>query len=235
MQSMISKRYSCRSYTANPLPLSVLDEVRLFLDVLPPLYPEIQTRFEIRKKSAIRCLQPWLPPQVIAAYSEPKAGYLENIGYMLQQLDLYLQKQGYGVCWVGLGKPTEKPTDGMEFVILLAFGEAKEYTPRSGAAGFSRRTLAEISDTPDERLEPARLAPSAVNSQPWYFTHEGENIHVYRISHGLRKALTLGRMNQIDMGIALAHLHRAHSDTFRMLPLSAPELQGYHATATITL
>lgn len=235
MQETIFRRYSCRSYTGIPLSPEELSEVELFLQNARPLFPEIKTRFEFREKSAIRSLQPWLPPQVLAAYSEPKEGDLENIGFLLQQLDLYLQAKGIGVCWVGLGKPTEKPKDGMEFVILLAFGNAKEFSPRRGEEDFSRRPLSEISDIPDERLTPARLAPSAVNSQPWYFTHEGEVIHVYRFSQGLRKALTLGRMNRIDMGIALAQLYLANPDTFRLLPLSAPELQGYHATATITL
>ena len=64
--------------------------------------------------------------------------------------------------------------------------------------------MEQISDKPDPRLEPARLAPSAVNSQPWYFAHDGDAIHVYCSKKGSR----------LDAGIALAHLYAANADTF---------------------
>jgi len=62
-----------------------------------------------------------------------------------------------------------------------------------------------ITDKSDPRLEPARLAPSAVNSQPWYFTHEGDTIHVWCSKKG----------SPLDTGIALAHLYVANGEKFR--------------------
>ena len=64
--------------------------------------------------------------------------------------------------------------------------------------------MEQITDTPDPGLEPARLAPSAVNSQPWHFTPEGDTIHVNCSKKGSR----------LDTGIALAYLHVAHEETF---------------------
>ena len=63
----------------------------------------------------------------------------------------------------------------------------------------------QIADSADVRLEPARLAPSAVNSQPWYFVHEGDTLHVYCSRKGSR----------LDAGIALAHLFVANEERFR--------------------
>lgn len=124
--------------------------------------------------------------------------------------------------------------DGMEFVILIAFGHTNEPL-RKGIDDFRRKPMEEISDRADERLEPARLAPSSTNSQPWYFTHEGENIHVYRSETGLLRHKMLGKMNQIDIGIALAHLYLANPGSFRFEKTNAPELKGHAYCGTVTL
>ena len=77
--------------------------------------------------------------------------------------------------------------------------------------------LEQISDRPDPQLEPARLAPSAVNSQPWYFTHEGDTLHIHCSKKGSR----------LDAGIALAHLFVANRDTFRFFQAEkAAEVPG---------
>jgi hypothetical protein len=78
--------------------------------------------------------------------------------------------------------------------------------------------MEQITDKSDSRLEPARLAPSAVNSQPWYFTHEGDVIHVYCSKKG----------NRLDAGIALAHLFVANEETFRFFKAEhMTDLPGY--------
>ena len=70
---------------------------------------------------------------------------------------------------------------------------------------YHRKSMEQITDKADPRLEPARLAPSAVNSQPWYFAHEGDTIHVWCSRKG----------SPLDVGIALAHLFVSNEDTFR--------------------
>ena len=67
------------------------------------------------------------------------------------------------------------------------------------------------------------MAPSSVNSQPWYFTHEGDTIHAY-----CTKASIIPDMNRIDMGIALAHMYVANPETFRFFRAETPpEKPGY--------
>ena len=114
----------------------------------------------------------------------------------------------------------------MKFVIMLAFGYPKGDQLRHDLKDFKRKTLEQIADQADHRLEPARLAPSAINSQPWYFTHEGDSIHVYCSKKGSR----------LDAGIALAHLYVANEETFRFFKVdNAPFVPGYGYIGTATL
>ena len=229
---MIFCRKSCRSFTGKLVEGELLEKVKSFQP--KPLYPDIQVRMEIVPREAVKCICPWTTPQVIAVYSEQKEGYLENVGFLFQQMDLYLQSLGLGVCWLGLGKmhpKTAPEVKGLQFVIMLAFGYPKGEQSRNDGKGFHRKPLEKIADREDLRLEPARLAPSAVNRQPWYFTHEGDVIHAYCVKNGLGSA-----MNPLDVGIALAHLYVANEDTFQFCrEKNPPEIAGYCYIGSVTL
>ena len=124
----------------------------------------------------------------------------------------------------------------MEFVIFIAFGEPDEPQFRENIAEFQRKALKEISDREDSKLECARLAPSSTNSQPWYFTHEGDVLHVFCSEAGFLRHKLLGSMNKIDMGIALAHLYLENAETFRFFrtePGRTPEGYGYIGSINI--
>ena len=55
-----------------------------------------------------------------------------------------------------------------------------------------------------EALEMVRLAPSAVNKQPWRVVVCGDSVHFYE-KHNKSLENELGDIQKIDMGIALAH------------------------------
>ena len=229
---MIYRRRSCRSFLDSPVNAQMLEMIKNFS--MKPLYPEIKIRWEIVSKKQVKCICPWTTPQLIAVYSEEADGWLENVGFMFQQMDLYLQSLGLGVCWLGMGKMNPKTAsgvEGMRFAIMLAFGNPKGDQQRHDINEFKRKAPEQIADQADPKLEPARLAPSAINSQPWYFVHEGNDIHTYCIKNGVP-----GYMNFIDVGIALAHLYVANKDTFRFTkPLQYPECSGYHYIGRVTL
>ena len=224
LNEMIFKRKSCRSFTGKPVDAERLQKILSFEP--KPLYPEIKVRMDIVDKDQVRCIFPWTTPQIIAVYSEEAEGYLENVGFLFQQMDLYLQTLGLGVCWLGVGRMNPKTApevEGMKFVIMLAFGHPKGNQLRQNRKGFRRKSLEQIADKADPRLEPARLAPSSINSQPWYFVHEGEAIHAYCAGKGI-----IPYMNRIDMGIVLAHLYVANEGTFRFFKEeNAPGVPGY--------
>ena len=236
LNELILRRKSCRSYTNVPVEAALLDQIAAL--ELKPLYPEIHTRWQIVPRKNVRCICPWTTPQVITVYSEPKPGYLENVGFLFQQFDLQLQRMGLGVCWLGMGRPSSQSADsvdGMDFVIMLAFGHPKGEFLRTGPEQFHRKKLLDITDREDSRLEPARLAPSSVNSQPWFFLHDSDVIHVYCACKGLLKPV-LGEMNRIDIGIALAHLYVSNSESFRFFQKTdAPQKTGYAYLGSLTL
>ena len=121
---------------------------------------------------------------------------------------------------------TTTQVEGMKFVIMLAFGHPKVEQLRHDTKEFKRRSLEQISDKADPRLEAARLAPSAVNSQPWYFTHEGDTLHVHCNKKGSR----------LDIGIALAHLHIENPETFRFFKVeNVAQVPGYGYTGSVML
>ena len=227
LKEMIFKRKSCRSFTGVPVDAATLETIKAF--PMNPLYPEIKVHWDIVPRNQVKCICPWTTPQLITIYSEEADGYLENIGFLFQQMDLYLQTLGLGVCWLGMGRMNPKTTtvvEGMQFVIMLAFGHPKGDQLRHDLKGFKRKSMEQITDKPDPRLEPARLAPSAVNSQPWYFTHEGDIIHVYCSKNGSR----------LDAGIALAHLYVSCEDAFRFfLADQTADLLGYGYVGSVAL
>ncbi|WP_458460545.1 nitroreductase family protein [Paenibacillus sp.] len=227
LNEMIFKRKSCRSFTNAPLDAATIETVKAF--PLKPLYPEIKVHWDIVPRDKVKCICPWTPPQLITVYSQEAEGYLENIGFLFQQMDLYLHSLGLGVCWLGMGRMNPKTTtevEGMKFVIMLAFGYPKGDQLRRDLKSFRRKPMDQITDKPDSRLEPARLAPSAVNSQPWYFTHEGDTVHVYCSKKGSR----------LDSGIALAHLYVANEKSFCFFKTEhRADLPGYTYIGSVTL
>lgn len=234
LSEMIYKRKSVRSYTGKLVDEETLEKIIVFTENIKPLYPDIKVRSEIVNRENVRCIFPWTTPQLIAIFTEDKEGALENVGFIYQQLDLYLQSVGLGVCWLGMGRLSSqgvvetKHNDGLKFVMMLAFGYPKGDALRSGISEFKRKSLGEISDKVDERLEPARVAPSSVNSQPWYFVHEGDSIHAYCTHKGFLKAGMLNDMNKIDMGIALAHMYVANEETFKFFKAeNVQKIKGY--------
>lgn len=219
LNEMIYKRRSCRSYTGIPVDEKTIETIKAFS--MKPLHPEIKVHWDIVSRNQVHTIFSWTPPQLIAIYSEETEGWLENVGFLFQQMDLYLQSLGLGACWMGIGRMNAKTApvvEGMRFVILLAFGHPKGDQLRHEEKEFKRKSMEQIADQADPRLEPVRLAPSAMNSQPWYFTHEKNLMHAYRIPNEKR----ISYMNRIDMGIALAHLYVTNEETFRFCKLENP-------------
>lgn len=237
MKTWITRRRSVRKYSPVPVDDTILGDIMTFAAGMKPLYPDIRTHAEIVLQDQVRFYLPWKTPQLLAIYSENKPGYLENVGFLYQQMDLYLQSRGLGSCWMGLGKLRQEldSSNNMEFVILLAFGWTDSTPPRETLSQFRRKSLSGIADREDRMLEPARLAPSSTNSQPWYFTHEGNIYHAFQSTAGLFKHKMLGKMNRIDMGIALAHLYIANPDTFRFFHEKVAPRKGYDYIGSFTL
>ena len=219
LDTQIYVRKSCRKYSDGEIDFKLIDD---FLSDVTPLIPKINYSYRIYRKEEVNLKTRWSAPYYLAIYSEKKENYGLNVGFVFQQLSLYLQKNNIGSCWVGLGSLKEK---NPEFVILIAFGKSEDLT--RDISKFKRKKLLEISDFEDEKLIPAQLAPSAINSQPWYFKHTDEGFDVYKIKYNVVKRKIFGKWNDIDVGIALAHLYVSNPDTFKFEIKNKENINGY--------
>lgn len=211
----IFTRKSVRRYQQAPLDGDALAKIQCVLGRLKPLFPDIPVTFEIIEKRDLRSVQNFGAPHFLAAFSKKGRGSYLNIGFMMQQVDLYLSSAGLGSCYLGMAKPSSAASDrvGMDPVMLLAFGKGEDHIHRQPSA-FKRKAAEEIASAHPFWLEAVRLAPSATNGQPWYFDCHGDTFDAYCTKQNRLKALMFDRLNGVDMGIALCHLDLAvrHQD-----------------------
>ena len=176
---------------------------------LNPLVDDIKVKIKIVKKKSVLREQEYC----ILFYSEKKDNYLQNIGYLGEQLDLYLVSKNIGTLWFGIGKADEEKIDGLDFVIMIAISKVDSPDKfRKDMYKSKRKELSEIWSG-DNYLDIAnivRFAPSACNTQPWKVEASDKEIKVYRYrKEGKRGIMPKDRViyyNQIDIGIFLCFL-----------------------------
>jgi nitroreductase len=230
MNEAIRKRKSIRKYDMAKLDNSTLERVKAQFENIVPLYPDIRYSIEITNKTKGLFNVP--APHYLVFGSEEKEGAYENIGFIGQQLDLFFSENGLGCCWLAAAKPQEKEASALPFVICMSFGKPTEPLHRE-FADFKRKPLSEISEGKDERLEAARLAPSGINAQGWFFMADGGKIHCYRKKSNPILGIMLGEMGIIDLGIALCHIY-TESNTFSFVKeADAPTKKGYIYMGTV--
>ena len=95
-----------------------LNDIQSAYSEVTPLDPGIKTAIHIVPEKETNCKRGG--EYCILLYSEKKDGYLQNIGYLGEQLDLYLVSRNIGTLWFGIGKTQEPPFEDMEFVIMFS-------------------------------------------------------------------------------------------------------------------
>jgi len=238
LHRMIYRRKSVRKFQSYSLPDETCQWIRQQTEALVPLMPDLTTEVRLMSGRAVRGLLAIPAPHYLLCFSEPGNNDLENIGFMLQQMDLTLSAAGLGTCWLGVAKPTAS-LDGvtdLPFVIAMAVGEPAEALHRENRTEFKRKPANALLSGQDhtDLVEAARLAPSATNSQPWRFRTEPGAVHVYRKKPWLLSAYFYERMNRIDMGIALCHLWIAALEKSEQVRLQWVEEAARQAPAGTT-
>ena len=223
---------------AQKLSAEELQALRGFWEALTPLDPEIKTEIQIVPESVTTCRRG--AEYCILFYSEPKGDYLRNIGYIGEQIDLYLASQNIGALWFGMGKPPEARLNGLDYVIMIAIAKMPEDKFRADMFKAKRKPLDEIwrGDTLGV-AEIVRFAPSACNSQPWITEQAGTELRVYRWKkpgkRGVMPIRLVSFYNRIDVGIFLFFLEiclRHEGYTFRRTLL--PDNQERETTHVAT-
>ncbi len=187
-----------------------LQDIEKEFSKLKPLDNNIKVKKKIVKEGAT-CHRG--QEYCILLYSENKENYLQNIGYLGEQLDLYLVSKNIGTLWFGIGKVKEKQLDGLDFVIMIAI--AKVDSPDKFRKDMYKSKRKEVSEiwNGDKYLDIAnivRFAPSACNTQPWLVEATEKNLKVYRYRKEGKRGIMPKNMviyyNQIDIGIFLCFL-----------------------------
>jgi nitroreductase len=154
-------------------------------------------------------------PHYLILMSEEKEGFLENAGFIGEQIVLKLAGGGIGTCWIGGNIKDKKFAQNYDteynvhYVICIAFGYPEE--DLSEVEYRKRKDLEEIftSENYKEHFEAAKAlqsAPSATNKQPWKIYPE-KNLWDYYIEEF--SGLMSDKRNNlagIDAGIGLSHI-----------------------------
>lgn len=183
-----------------------LRDLENFVDVVRPLDKSIRTEIKIVPESETTCRRG--AQYCILFYSEPCGNYLRNIGYMGEQIDLYLASKDIGALWFGIGKPKQSAPNDMKFVIMMAISKMPSDKFRKDMFKSKRKPLSEIWEgdiLPFANI--VRFAPSACNTQPWIIRYKDNTLLVYRYKkpgkRGIMPADKVRFYNRIDIGIFL--------------------------------
>ncbi|MSS08073.1 nitroreductase [Clostridium sp. WB02_MRS01] len=170
----------------------------------------------------------------IGASAADKELALEALGYSFENLILYATSLGLGTCWLGgtfnrsgfaaamnlkegdlfpcispVGYPTgKKRTLESAMRWVAKSGQRKEWNELFFKQEFSQPlTKVEAGDFAFP-LEMVRLAPSAVNKQPWRIVQDKDTYHFY-LTRTLKKDNEKIDLQRVDIGIAACHFHLA--------------------------
>ena len=211
---MIYKRKSFhlfRNTGREAIPVSELQKIESAWTSFEALDPQIRTAIRIVPAQKVNFKRD--AEYCVMLYSEKKENYLMNIGYLGEQLDLFLVSKDIGTLWFGIGKPDEPSFDGLDCVIMIAIRKVDDAAKfRKDMFKSKRKPAEEIweGETIEGVTDIVRFAPSACNSQPWLVKREDDTLTVNRYrkpgKRGIMPAAAVSYYNRIDMGIFLCFL-----------------------------
>ncbi len=211
LYKMIFKRKSFHIFRdIDTIEFSELQKVEEAYKTFRPLISDIKTDIRIVPADKTTCKR--RQEYCILLYSEKKDNYLQNIGYIGEQLDLFLASLGIGALWFGIGKPDEMTYNGLDFVIMIAIAKVADNKFRKDMFKSKRKPLDEIWNGENYREigNIVRFTPSACNTQPWRVTAEEKALTVYRYKkpgkRGIMPVKKVTHYNRIDIGIFLCFL-----------------------------
>ena len=146
-----------------------------------------------------------------AAFVADETASPRSIGYMGEAFILEATALGLGSCWVGgtykksRAKQAIALAEGERIAAITPLGlsaEAYAGRPRKdleALTGLSQEALQALPDWQQNALSCARLAPSAVNRQPWHFLPGPDGIEVIQTGENFG-------FGGVDLGIAMLHI-----------------------------
>ena len=255
----IKTRRSVRTFDGNPLSPEDLEKIRRFAEQIRNPY-DIPVEFILMDAKEKGLSSPVLTGETMyVAGRVSKVPHAEEaFGFAFEELVLYAWSLGIGTTWIGGTMKRElfekacglKEDQFMPCVSPLGYPAQKmsvrETLMRKGVKAETRKEAAELffdksfyiplqetNPVTAEALEMVRLAPSAVNRQPWRVVRTGENYHFYlKHDKGYVNAAT-GDLQKVDMGIALCHFVNGTAGRLCLTDPGIPTEEGTEYIATV--
>lgn len=238
ISEIIKERTSVRTYNQNDIDEEKIVKIEEFIKSLKGPFDE-KIRFKI-----INSQEPSQGEKIgtygiikganrfIAVAYENGEMALEEVGYEMEKLILYITSLGLGTCWIGgtfnksefskamdlksneilpIVTPTGKSGEKKRFIERAMKFFAKSKKRKEWCELFFLRDFS-VPLTPvinlgyfKEVLENVRLAPSALNKQPWRIVKDSNKFHFYINSSKIKNDEVTFDIHRIDMGIAMCH------------------------------
>lgn len=225
-------RRSIRKFTRDKISEKLLQQIKTFSMKATALNEQIGVEVEIidntQRKIPVKGFGKLEAPYYLVFYSEEAKGYERNAGYIMEQIVLYMTEKGLGCCYWGSGKLGPAGKNNKKRVMAIAFGcaDGKLYREASMAKRLPLSELCifkeEVSEQIKTVLKAARLAPSALNSQPWRFIVYSDKIYIFS-KKDLVTMKSLHSMREISLGIMLSHIMLAAEELWMELESAMDE------------
>lgn len=261
-KDMIKQRKSVRTFDGKPLSDADRKSLEAFVSSMDNPFG-VPVAFRLLDAKENRLSSPVIVGE--AAYLAAKVKRVEHFeiayGYSFEKACLYAQSLGIGTVMLAasLSRSTfEKAMEVQDDEVLPTASPVgypakkrsiRENLMRKGLkaderipfeelffdGSFGSALKAENAGVFAQALEMARLAPSAGNKQPWRAIVDGDKVHFYEQKS--MKDSSLGDIQKVDMGIALAHFDLTMSENavsgnfvFADPEIAVPEDVSYIAT-----
>ena len=229
IKDIIRLRRSVRTYNAEAVRSEDMKKLEDFISALDdPFGVPVEYRFLNAKEHGLS--SPVIVGEKMYLGAKAKKGPFCEIavGYGLERVMLYALSLGIGSVWIAgtMDRPGfEKAMDVKNDELMPAVTpigyiaekmSVRETVMRKGVKADERLDFGELffeggltkplgkGGRFDSALEAVRLAPSAVNKQPWRVAVCGNAVHFYE-KHSKGMAARAFDVQLVDMGIALAH------------------------------
>lgn len=209
----IYKRKSIRKFKNAPIPREAAQTLIAWREWVHPLQDRLTIDNHIRRlpgDAHIKGMFLVNAPAYILYTSQKTPLSQVNAGFILEQISLGLGLFGVGSCFQGCAWPAQEHLRSLRFapVMLMAYGIPDEPASRS-VDEFKRNSIrqicrGELSDEMRNIVEAARLAPSAMNRQPWRLVVKDNKVHCYIVHSGIAH---VKNMSELNLGIALSHMY----------------------------
>jgi len=261
---LIRGRRSVRTFDGQPIEGDVLEQLKIFAgNCGNPYGVPMEFRFLNAKEHGLKSPVIAGTEDYVAVKLKRVPHFEEALGYSMERFVLDAWSVGIGTTWIGgtMDRPAfEKAMDLSEDEVMPCvspIGRAakrmsiKETVMRKGVGADRRKSFEELFytgsfDQPVNEdgagrlllpLEMVRLAPSAVNKQPWRVVIDRSDVHFYMEKGKGFESASVGNMQKIDMGIALCHFALGAEETGLTVDLDisdpgipVPEKTEYIAT-----